>query len=129
VTLSWTAQSCPACAQVSASGYNVYGASSWSWQTNGGFNPQPVTTTTGTTATVSNLAPGTTYYFAVASSSSAGTSGLSNVVTIKTAGNPNPPYWNSGGGSVGPWLSAALLCALLLRLDVAFRRRRVRAGL
>jgi uncharacterized repeat protein (TIGR03803 family) len=121
VTLSWES--------TGSSAYNVYGASSGSWQNNGGFNPQPAATTSGTSATISNLAPGSTYYFAVAASGASGTSGLSDVVTIKTAGNPNPPYWNSGGGVLGPWLLAALLCALSLRMISGFRTRRARAGL
>jgi hypothetical protein len=82
-----------------------------------------------TTASVSNLAPGTTYYFAVAAVGAAGTSGLSNVITVKTPGSPPPPpYWHWGGGAVGPWLLAALLLALLWRLEGTLRPRRVRAA-
>jgi uncharacterized repeat protein (TIGR03803 family) len=117
VTLSWDSPN--ALLQPPGSpaptGYNVYAANSWNWQNNGGFNPQPLATVTSTSTTLSNLAPGTTYYFAVAWSDASGTSGLSNVVTLTTPGSPAPPYWHWGGGALGPWLLAALLLALLWR--------------
>jgi uncharacterized repeat protein (TIGR03803 family) len=99
--------------------YNVYAASSSAWQFTGGFNQQPLATVSGTSASFSNLAPGTTYYFAVAwvnAGGLSGTSGLSNVVTVTTPGTaPPPPYFHGGGGSLGPWLLAVLLLALLWR--------------
>jgi uncharacterized repeat protein (TIGR03803 family) len=129
VTLRW--DSCAAPCPFAPSGvtsYNVYGASSYNWQNNGGFNPQPLATVTATTASLSNLAPGTTYYFAVAWVSAAGTSGLSNVLTVKTPGNAPPPYWHWGGGMLGPWLLAALLLAVLWRAAGALRPRKVPAA-
>jgi len=125
---SWPPVSAPAPPPV-ASSYNVYAANSFGWQANGGFNPQPIATTSGTTASVANLAPGTTYYFAVAAVTAAGTSGLSNVITVKTPGSPPPPpYWHWGSGGVGPWLLAGLLLALLWRLQRTLRPRRARAA-
>ncbi len=107
--------------------YNVYAASAFDWQANGGFNPQPLAAVTGTSASFSNLAPGTTYYFAVAwvdAGGLSGTSGLSNVVTVTTPGTPPAPaYFHGGGGSVSPWPLAALLLVLLWRHMPAPRRR------
>lgn len=111
--------------------YNVYGASAFGWQANGGFDPQPLATLTGTSASFSNLAPGTTYYFAVAwvnAGGTTGTSGLSNVITVTTPGTPPaPPYFHGGGGSLSPWLLASLLLTLLWRQVRAPTRRSLRA--
>jgi uncharacterized repeat protein (TIGR03803 family) len=99
--------------------YEVYAASSFAWQAGGGFAPQPLATVTGTTASFSNLAPGTTYYFAVAWANAggiSGTSGLSNVVTVTTPGTPpSPPYFHGGGGALSPWTLAVLGLVLLFR--------------
>jgi uncharacterized repeat protein (TIGR03803 family) len=130
VTLTWNqcpATGCPAQPAGGVTGYDVYAASSFSWQNNGGFNPQPVVIVTGTTTTVKNLAPGTTYYFAVATASSAGISGLSNVVTLTTPGTPLPPGWSYGGGTLAPLFLAALLGVALWRTAAALRPARGRA--
>ena len=125
VTLTWNSAG-------SGGTYNVYGASSFAWQNNGGFNPQPAATVTGTTATLSNLAPGTTYYFAVAWSNASGTSGLSNVLTVTTPGMapppPAPPYWHWGGGAMTPDLLVLLALLVLARAWPAARALRVRRG-
>lgn len=129
VSLSWNWPPVSAPAPPPASSYNVYAASSFNWQANGGFNPRPIATVSSTTASVSNLAPGTTYYFTVASVTAAGTSGLSNVITVKTPGNPPPPpYWHWGGGALGPWLLAAMLLLVLWRLERTLRPRPARAA-
>jgi uncharacterized repeat protein (TIGR03803 family) len=110
--------------------YNVYGASSFDWQVNGGFDQQPLATASGTSVSLSNLAPGTTYYFAVAwvdAGGLTGVSGLSNVVTVTTPGTPPPPpYFHGGGGALSPWLLAVLLLAGLSRQIPSLRGRSVR---
>jgi uncharacterized repeat protein (TIGR03803 family) len=114
VVLDW-GNTCPLCLTPGAT-YNVYAASAFGWQLNGGFNPQPVATVTGTTTTLTDLSPGTTYYFAVAQVAAAGASGLSNVATATTPGTPpSPPYFHGGGGALGPGLLVVLLLALLWR--------------
>jgi uncharacterized repeat protein (TIGR03803 family) len=126
VSLTWSScpgQSCPT-TPPSAITYNVYAANSYNWQSYGGFNPQPLTTVSSNSATLSNLAPGTTYYFAVAWSDASGTSGLSNVITVTTPGTPLPPGWSYGGGGLDLGLLALLCATVLARLPL---RRTVRA--
>jgi uncharacterized repeat protein (TIGR03803 family) len=125
VTLTWNAS-------VSGVTYNVYAANAFYWQNNDGFNPQPVATVTGTTATLSNLTPGTTYYFAVAWTNASGTSGLSNVVNVTTPGMVPPPlpvrYGHWGGGAMTPDLLVLLALLALARAWPAVRVIKMRRG-
>jgi uncharacterized repeat protein (TIGR03803 family) len=136
VTLVWdtAAPFAPAGGASGTTSFNVYSANSFTWQSTGGFNTQPAATVTATNATLSNLSPGTTYYFAVAWTNSSGTSGLSNVITVKTPGTSPPPpsggggFFDHGGGAMDPWLLAALALAVLVRAAVWRQREPAGAG-
>ncbi len=80
VTLSWNASA-------GATSYNIYRST-----TSGGEGSTPVGTSTTTGFTSTGLTNGTTYYFKVSASNSAGTSQQSGEVTATpTAGSPPPP--------------------------------------
>ena len=106
-SLTWTAVT-------GASSYNIYQGTSA-----GGESATPVQTAlTGTTATVSSLTNGTTYYFKVAAVDAGGASALSN----ETSAMPVAPGGGGGGGGSLGMLEVMLL-AVLAALAAASRYR------
>jgi fibronectin type 3 domain-containing protein len=105
-SLTWTAVT-------GAASYNIYQGTSA-----GGENATPVQTgLSGTTATVSTLTNGTTYYFKVAAVDAGGASALSN----EASAMPVAPAGHSGGGSLGTL--ELMLLAVLAALAAASRYR------
>lgn len=107
-SLTWTAVT-------GASSYNIYQGTSA-----GGENATPVQTAlTGTTAMVSSLTNGTTYYFKVAAVDAGGASALSN----ESSAMPMAPGGggHGGGGSLG--LLEVMLLSMLAALAAASRYR------
>jgi len=105
-SLTWTAVT-------GAASYNIYQGTSA-----GGENAVPVQTSlTGTTAPVSSLANGTTYYFKVAAVDAGGASARSN----ETSAMPVAPAGHGGGGSLGTL--EVMLLAVLATLAAASRYR------
>lgn len=94
VSLSWTA---PA----GATSYNVYQGTA-----SGGEGAAAVQTASGTSATISGLTGGTTYYFKVAAVDAGGAGAMS----AEASATPTSP--KGGGGAFG-WLELALLTVLL----------------
>jgi hypothetical protein len=106
-SLTWTAVT-------GASSYNIYQGTSA-----GAENATPVQTAlTGTTATVSSLTNGTTYYFKVAAVDAGGASALSS----ETSAMPVAPGGGGGGGGSLGTLEVMLL-AVLAALAAASRYR------
>jgi subtilase family serine protease len=95
VTLSWSAAT-------GAASYNVYQG-----VTAGGEGAAPVTSVNGTTATLSGLTNGSTYYFTVAGVDVGGASAPSNEVSAI----PAAPRSGGGGGSMD-WLTLVALAAI-----------------
>ena len=97
VTLSWNASA-------GATSYNIYRST-----TSGGEGSTPVGTSTTTGFTNTGLTNGTTYYFKVSASNSAGPSQQSGEVTATpTTGSPPPPSTlqiSAGGPATGTWLA------------------------
>ena len=97
VTLSWNASA-------GATSYNIYRST-----TSGGEGSTPVGTSTTSGFTNTGLTNGTTYYFKVSASNSAGTSQQSGEVTATpTTGSPPPPSTlqvSAGGPATGTWLA------------------------
>jgi hypothetical protein len=105
-SLTWTAVT-------GAATYNIYQGTSA-----GGESATPVQTgLSGTTATVSTLTNGTTYYFKVAAVDAGGASALSN----EASAMPVAPAGHSGGGSLGTL--ELMLLAVLAALAAASRYR------
>jgi beta-galactosidase len=97
VNLNWTASP-------GATSYNIYRGT-----TSGGEGTTPVGTSTSTGFTDTGLTNGTTYYYTVSATNSAGTSAQSSEVTaIPTTGSPPPPsslQISAGGPATGTWLA------------------------
>jgi subtilase family serine protease len=105
-SLTWTAVT-------GAASYNIYQGTSA-----GGESATAVQTgISGTTATVSSLTNGTTYYFKIAAVDTGGASALSN----ETSAMPMAPASHGGGGSFG--MLEAMLLAMLAALAAASRYR------
>ena len=97
VNLSWNASA-------GATSYNVYRST-----TSGGEGSTPIGTSTSTGFTDTGLTNGTTYYYTVSATNSAGTSAQSSEVTaIPTTSSPPPPsslQISAGGPATGTWLA------------------------
>jgi fibronectin type 3 domain-containing protein len=97
VNLSWNASS-------GATSYNIYRGT-----TSGGEGTTPVGTSTSTGFTDTGLTNGTTYYYKVSATNSAGTSAQSSEVTaIPTTSSPPPPsslQISAGGPATGTWVA------------------------
>jgi fibronectin type 3 domain-containing protein len=97
VMLSWTASS-------GATSYNIYRGT-----TSGGEGSTPVGTSTSASFTDTGLTNGTTYYYKVSATNSAGTSAQSGEVSATpTTSSPPPPSSldiSAGGPASGTWLA------------------------
>ena len=94
VALTWTASA-------GATSYSIYRGTA-----SGGEGTTPVATTTLNSFTDTGLANGTTYYYKVTASNSAGTSAQSSEVHATPTASPPPSLQiNSGGGATGTWVA------------------------
>ena len=110
VALTWAAAG-------GASGYTVYSG------TTAGGESVLATGVTATSYTATGLTDGTTYYFKVAATNSAGTGPQSVETSAKPTATVTVTASRSGGGALDP-LALALLCALLcLRLSKGLAAR------
>ena len=92
VALTWTASA-------GATSYSIYRGTA-----SGGEGTTPVATTTSNSFTDTGLTNGTTYYYKVTASNSAGTSAQSSEVHATPTASPPPSLQiNSGGGATGTW--------------------------
>jgi fibronectin type 3 domain-containing protein len=96
VTLSWTASS-------GATSYNVYRGTT----ANGESTTAIATGITTTSYTNTGLTNGTTYYYKVTASNSAGTSGYSNEASATPTAPVSVVNINSGGPATGSWIADA----------------------
>ena len=97
VMLSWNASS-------GTTSYNIYRGT-----TSGGEGTTPVGTSTSTSFTDTGLTNGTTYYYKISASNSAGTSAQSSEVSATpTTTSPPPPsslQISAGGPATGTWVA------------------------
>src|SRR5580704_7187425 len=93
VALTWTASA-------GATSYSIYRGTA-----SGGEGTTPVATTTSNSFTDTGLTNGTTYYYKVTASNSAGTSALSSEVSATPAASASSLQISAGGPATGTWVA------------------------